>query len=141
MLRALSDAKADYLVIGALAVAAHGYVRATKDMDLWIRSTPENIPRVWSALVDFGAPLEQLTPEDLLVPGTIFQIGIDPIRIDILTRVAGLDFEGAWSRRTSFDDEGAAIPCLSREDLLASKLAAGRPNDLRDIEELGRLPQ
>lgn len=141
MLSALSDAGADYLVIGAHALAAHGYTRGTKDLDVWVRPTPENAARVWQALIEFGAPLERLTVDDLYTPGMICQIGVDPARIDILTSPAGLDFDSAWHRRVMFEVKDAKFPFLSRNDLIASKRAAGRPNDLRDIEELERLPQ
>jgi hypothetical protein len=141
MLRALSDAGAEYLVIGAHAVAAHGYTRATKDLDVWVRPTPDNAQRVWRALLNFGAPLEQLRIEDLHTMGTIFQIGIDPGRIDLLTAPSGVDFDSAWPRRVSYSVDGTPFPFIGRADLVASKLATGRPNDLRDIEELDRLPQ
>lgn len=140
MLRALSDARAEYLVIGAAAVAAHGFVRATKDIDIWIRSTRENVDRVWKALVEFGAPLEQIAPDDLATPGTIFQIGVDPIRIDILTAVEPLQFEDAWARRATFVEDDINVHFLSKLDLIATKRVAGRPYDARDIEELEKLP-
>jgi predicted nucleotidyltransferase len=140
MLRALSDAGVEFLVVGAHAVAAHGFVRATKDIDIWINPTPENVSRVWRALTEFGAPMEQISRDDLVTPGNIYQIGVEPIRIDILTTVAGVDFASAWQNRISFDEQGVTVPCLNKADLLRSKRAAGRPGDLRDIEELERLP-
>lgn len=139
MLRALSDAGAEFLIIGAHAVAAHGFVRATKDLDIWVRPTPENAARVWTALAAFGAPLEQFEQMDLTLPDNIFQIGIDPVRIDILTAVPGADFSTAWQRRIAFQEQGVIVPCLAKEDLIATKRAAGRPHDLRDVEELERL--
>jgi len=141
MLSALSDAGADYLIIGAHALAAHGYTRGTKDLDIWIRPTPQNAERVWCALIEFGAPLEQLSISDLFTPGMICQIGVDPARIGLLTSPAGLEFDSAWQRHVTFAVNGMPFPFISRDDLLASKRAAGRPNDLRDIEELERLPQ
>ncbi|MCU1228478.1 MAG: hypothetical protein JWO97_1362 [Acidobacteria bacterium] len=141
MLTALSDASAEYLIIGATALAAHGFVRGTKDMDIWIRPTPENAARVWSALIEFGAPLQDLTVKDLSAPGTIYQIGVDPGRIDLLTEPAGVTFDAAWAQRVMFTISGRSFPFIGRADLIASKRAAGRPNDLRDIEELERLPQ
>jgi predicted nucleotidyltransferase len=140
MLRALSDANVEYLVIGSAAVAAHGFVRSTKDIDIWIRPSRENVKRVWRALADFGAPLEQLTPADLEIPGTVFQIGIDPIRIDLLTAVEPLEFDGAWTRRATFSEHGIDIHYLGKADLIASKRAAGRSYDERDIEELEKFP-
>jgi len=139
MLRALSDAGAEFLIIGAHAVAAHGHYRATKDIDIWIGTTPENVTRVWRALADFGVPLDAFSIEDLRTPGTIFQIGVEPVRIDILTTVAPLEFAAAWARRTIIEVDGQPYPFLGREDLIASKRTAGRPHDLRDIEALEQL--
>jgi hypothetical protein len=141
MLAALSDAGADYLVIGAHALAAHGYTRGTRDLDIWVRPTPQNAARVWRALLEFGAPLEHFTIEDLSSPGTICQIGVEPTRIDLLTEPAGVNFEAAWQRRLTVSVNGREFMFIGRDDLIASKRAAGRPNDFRDIEELERLPQ
>jgi len=141
MLSALSDAGADYLVIGAHALAAHGYTRGTRDLDIWVRPTPQNAERVWRALVEFGAPLERFTIADLSSPGTICQIGVEPTRIDLLTEPAGVDFETSWQRRLTVSVNNREFMFIGRDDLIASKKAAGRPNDFRDIEELERLPQ
>jgi hypothetical protein len=141
MLSELSDAGAEYLVIGATALAAHGYARGTKDIDIWIRPTPENAARVCRALLAFGAPLENLDVAELSTPGMIFQIGVDPGRIDLLTQPAGVTFDAAWNSRVTFEVNGRPFPFISRADLIATKRAAGRPNDLRDVEELERLPQ
>lgn len=80
----------EYLVVGAHALAAHGLVRATKDLDVWVRPHPDNARRVMVALSDFGAPLQDLTADDLSRPGLIFQIGVEPIRIDVITAIAGV---------------------------------------------------
>ena len=136
MLDALSVAGAEYLIVGAHALAAHGHPRATGDLDIWIRPTAENGAKVWQALVAFGAPLDQLRPEDLSSPETVFQIGIVPSRVDILTSLTALDFESAWSRRTMWKVEGRDLPFLSREDLIRNKTALGRPRDLADIDDL-----
>ena len=141
MLSALSDAGADYLNIGAHALAAHGYTRGTRDLDIWVRPTPQNAERVWRALIDFGAPLERFTVEDLSTPGMICQIGVDPTRIDLLTSPAGVEFEESWQRRRIVSVKDREFNFIGRDDLIASKRAAGRPNDFRDIEELERLPQ
>ena len=141
MLSALSDAEADYLVIGAHALAAHGYARGTRDLDIWVRPTPQNAARVWRALLEFGAPLDRLTVEDLSSPGTICQIGVEPSRIDLLTEPAGVDFEASWQRRLTVTVNNREFAFIGRDDLIASKRAAGRPNDFRDIEELEKLPQ
>ena len=133
MLSALSEAGAEYLVVGAYALAAHGYPRATGDMDVWVKHSRENAQKVWSALVVFGAPLEGLTREDLNTPGTVFQIGVAPRRIDILTSITGVDFDDAWPRHRDVEFEGATIPVLGREDLLKNKKALKRPKDLADV--------
>jgi hypothetical protein len=138
MLDALSVAGADFLIVGAHALAAHGRPRATGDLDLWVRPTAENAQRVWSALTAFGAPLGDLTVIDLSTKDVVFQIGIEPARIDILTSLTALAFEEAWSRRDRFEIEGRMLPFLSRDDLIRNKAALGRPRDLADIDDLKR---
>lgn len=138
MLSALSDAGAEYLLVGAHAMAAHGLPRATGDMDLWVRPSPENAERVWRALAEFGAPLDQLSQEDLTEPEVVFQLGVVPSRIDILTSVTGVDFEDAWPRREVIDLDGVQVGVIAREDLIRNKKAVGRLRDLADIEELER---
>lgn len=133
MLSALSDAGAEFLIVGAHALAAHGHPRATGDLDIWIRPTPENAHRVWRALGAFGAPLADLTQDELARPGLVFQIGVVPRRIDILTEISGVAFENAWGRRLETLVEGRRLPILGRQDLLANKRAAGRTKDLADI--------
>lgn len=132
MLCALNDAGADYLVIGAYAMSAHGYSRSTGDIDVWVRPTPENAPRVLSAIRKFGAPLFDLTVEDLYDPDVVFQIGLAPRRIDILTSIAGVDFDRAWADRKQVEAEGTKFCVLSKQHLIENKRAAGRPKDLHD---------
>jgi hypothetical protein len=136
MLSALSAAGAEYLVVGAHALAAHGRPRATGDLDIWVRPTSGNADRVWLALVRFGAPLSALKKEDLTTPGIVFQIGVEPVRIDILTAIDGVDFEGAWTRRVVVDIDGQSVPLLGKDDLIRNKRAAGRPQDLADVAAL-----
>ena len=138
MLNELSAAGAEFMVIGAHALAAHGYVRATKDLDIWVRPTAENAQRVWKALVSFGAPLRDMSVDDFATRGTIYQMGIDPDRIDIITEPAGAEFEEAWERRLTAVVDGVPYPVIGREDLIATKRAAGRPEDLVDILRLER---
>lgn len=137
MLAALSAAGAEYLVVGAHALSAHGVPRATGDLDIWIRPTPGNAERVWRALETFGAPLLDLTLDDLTRPETVYQIGIVPRRIDLLTSITGVEFEEAWDHRIQVDIEGATIPVLGRTELIRNKRAVGRTRDLADLEELG----
>lgn len=128
---ALNASDVEYLVVGAHALAAHGHVRATKDIDVWVRASPQNAPRVIAALSSFGAPLTSVSESDFAEPGLVFQIGVPPVRIDILTEVDGLEFEDAWLHRveTSFGEH----PCyvLSKGDLIKNKRASGRTQDLR----------
>ena len=137
MLSALSEAGAEFLIVGAHALAAHGIVRATGDIDIWVRPTQENAERVMRALVKFGAPLLDLTIEDLTKADTVFQIGVDPSRVDILSGISGVAFDDAWKRRLVLNIEGARVPVLSRVDFVTNKRASGRPKDLLDLELLG----
>ena len=126
----------EYLIVGAHALAAHGHVRATQDLDIWVRPEPENANRVMAALRAFGAPLHDLTVEDLSKPGLIFQIGVEPIRIDVLTVIDGVQFDEAWSERINSTFAGEPVAVLSREHLIKNKLAAARTQDLADVERL-----
>lgn len=133
MLSALSEAGAEYLVVGAYALAAHGRPRATGDLDLWIRPTPENAERVWRALAAFGAPLQDVTREDLSQPDLVLQIGVAPRRIDLLTSVTGVEFEEAWERRIAAQIPSMSVPVIGREDLIRNKRALDRPRDRADL--------
>lgn len=133
MLSALCEAGVEFLVVGAHALAAHGTPRATGDLDIWIRATPDNAARVLAALARFGAPLLDLTAGDLSKAGTVFQIGLPPSRIDILSSISGVRFEDAWPRRVEVMIEALAIPVLGREDFIKNKKATGRPKDLSDL--------
>ena len=126
----------EYIVVEAHALAAHGRVRATKDLDVWIRPSPDNAKRAIAALSAFGAPLHELTESDLAVPGTIFQIGVAPIRIDIITMIDGVDFASAWSARLSVPFADQVVSVLSRDDLIRNKKAAGRDQDVLDVKWL-----
>ncbi len=140
LLAEFNAAGVEYLVVGAHALAAHGYVRATKDLDLWIRPEPGNARRVLVALRSFGAPLHDLTEADLVSPDTVFQIGVAPVRIDILTSIAGVPFESAWADRVAAPFGDQAVSILSRRDLIRNKRAAGRDQDLLDVKWLESHP-
>ncbi len=136
MLSALSAAGVEFLIVGAHALAAHGLPRATGDLDIWIKRSAENAERVLAALRVFGAPLHDLTRDDLLRPDTVFQIGVVPCRIDILTTISGIEFDDAWPGRLPLALEDLSVACIGRDDLLANKRAAGRPQDLADVARL-----
>jgi hypothetical protein len=137
ILCALLEAGAEFMVVGAHALAAHGIPRATGDLDIWVNANAENARRVYAALARFGAPLSDLTVEDLQRPGTVFQIGLPPSRVDILTAISGVDFSDAWPRRLVVHLEGVAVPVIARQDFVRNKRASGRAKDLLDLELLG----
>lgn len=136
MLSAFEDEKVEYLVVGAYALAAHGAPRATGDLDLWIRPTPENVDRTFSALEAFGAPTHELTVSDLADPDLVFQVGVEPRRIDILSSITGVSFAEAWREREQVEINGLSLPVLGRAQLIENKRALGRNQDLADIERL-----
>ncbi len=139
ILRALSDEKVRFLLVGAYAMAAHGYPRATMDIDIWVMPSPQNAEAVLRALRRFGAPLHKLSEEDLLQDGTVFQIGVAPRRIDIITAASGLLFEEAYARSSSVNIEGIEVHIPSLSDLIRNKRATGRTKDLADAEALESL--
>jgi hypothetical protein len=128
-----------YLIVGGYAVSFHSQPRATKDMDLFIRADPANAKAAYSALVAFGAPIVDISVDDLTDPRQFVRIGREPVAVDILPGIDGVDFDAAWERRV----EGVIDPqsgltgfFISRDDLIRSKLAAGRLRDLADVEEI-----
>lgn len=143
LIRALAEAEARFLVVGAHALAVHGVPRGTQDLDLWIDRSAENAERVWRALAVFGAPLPDLglSVADLSRPGIVIQLGLPPNRIDLLTSVTGLDsFAESWAGRVNHDVGGVSVPFIGREALVTNKRATGRRKDLADLEALGELP-
>src|SRR5262245_33445251 len=124
----------EFIVVGAYALAAHGLVRATKDLDVWVRPDSDNARRTIAALKAVGAPLHDLTVEDLSQPGLIFQIGVEPIRIDIITRIDGVDFDEAWRERVEATFGDQRVYVLARRHLIQNKRAAGRDQDLLDVK-------
>ena len=136
LLRAFCDAEVRFLVVGAYALALHGRPRATGDLDLWVEPTPENAERVMHALQVFGAPLTQVSASDFSRPGTVFQIGLAPHRIDLLTELTGLIFAEAWEARVAHPLGGCDVNFLGRASLINNKRATGRPQDLVDLQIL-----
>ncbi len=141
LLECLRVAHADFLVVGAFALSQHGLPRATGDLDVFVRANAENAPRVLAALRAFGAPLESagLTLDDLNHPGTTYQMGLPPRRIDLLTQLSGLDFDEAWTGRVERPIAGGLVAFLGREALLKNKRASARPKDLADVAALEAL--
>lgn len=133
MLSCLKDEGVDFIIVGAYALAAHGLVRATGDIDLWLRNSPDNAHKILRALSRFGAPTSDLSVEDFTTPDTILQIGVEPRRIDLLTGIDGVDFDEATRGRVKVDVDGVEVFVLSKTDLLKNKLAAERDKDRGDI--------
>jgi hypothetical protein len=137
LLRAFVDADVRFLVVGAHALAIHGRPRATGDLDVWVEATADNAGKVMQALRDFGAPLENVTRADFSRPGVAYQIGLPPLRIDILTELTGLEFSRAWPSRVCQGIGELEVPFVGRDDFIRNKAATGRLRDLADIEDLG----
>lgn len=125
-----------YLVIGGYAVIQYTEPRFTKDLDLWISTHPDNAEAVFNALKEFGAPLEGLSPKDFSEEGYFYQMGVPPVRVDILMGIPGVQFDDAWERRVEVQFDDVSVTMISREDLILAKRAAGRPQDLLDADSL-----
>jgi hypothetical protein len=136
ILQSLADEHVKFLLVGAYALAAHGYPRATMDIDIWVMPSLDNADAVLRALRRFGAPASELTVADLQKDDTIFQIGVAPRRIDIITGASGLRFEEAYAHSVEIDIEGLKIRIPSVDDLIRNKKATGRTKDLADVEVL-----
>jgi predicted nucleotidyltransferase len=136
MLQCLSDHRVRFLLVGAYALAVHGYPRATKDIDFFVWATPENAVSLMNALTQFGAPLDGVSAADFSSKGIVFQIGNSPRRVDILTSISGVEFEQAYANRRIVILEGLEVPVISLADLIINKRASARPQDLVDVEKL-----
>lgn len=138
LLRTFQADAVDFVIVGAHALAVHGVVRATGDLDVFVRPTPENAEHVYRALVRFGAPLKDHGPtaDDLARPGTVYQMGLPPRRVDVLNEISGPSFDEVWARRIETELGGLRVGIISRRDFLANKAASGRPKDLQDIQLL-----
>jgi len=138
VLHALSEEKVKFLIVGAYAMAAHGYVRATMDLDIWVGLSRENAEAILCALSRLGADIEDLNDGDLMVPDTVFRIGMPPRQIDIITSLSGVGFPKAYNSSIKVEVDGVEIRVLSIPDLIRNKRATGRRRDVIDAEELER---
>lgn len=136
LLRRFNDKKAEYLIVGGYAVMKYTEPRFTKDLDVWIRNSPENAARVYEALAEFGAPLQKdgLVPKDFTSEDMTYQIGVAPVRIDILTHISGVQFTPAWQNRVASTFFEVPVYFISLDDLIINKKAAGRTSDLEQLE-------
>ena len=137
LLRAFIDRNVRFLIVGAYALGVHGRPRATGDLDVWVDPTAENAANVMAALEQFGAPPSQVRAEDFSRPGIVFQMGLPPLRIDVLTELSGLTFAEAWPTRTQAAFGPVIADVIGREAFIKNKRATGRARDLGDIEALG----
>ena len=138
LLRLFDAERVRYLVIGGYAVIQYAEPRFTADLDLWVSTDPPNAGAVYRALREFGAPLAGLTAGDFADAGYFYQMGVPPVRVDVLMGIPGVEFEAAWERRMEVDFDGLPVQFISREDLIAAKRASGRPQDLTDVRSLLR---
>ena len=136
LFRTLNKHKVKYLVTGAYAVAFYAEPRYTKDLDIWVSNDITNAKRLYEALTDFGAPLKNVTAKDFTNKKMIYQIGVAPVRIDILMSVSGIKFENAWKSRKVTNYGGISISILGIKELIYSKKRAGREHDISDMRKL-----
>jgi len=137
LLSAFNAGQVRYLIVGGYAVSYHAQPRATKDLDILIGADAENSKAVYAALAKFGAPIEGMSARDFAEPDNFFRMGTPPVMVDIMPKISGVEFEEAWSRRVDVQlDDGLSVPFISRQDLLIAKLAAGRAQDLIDVDAL-----
>ena len=136
MLQILLNNKVRFLVVGAYAMGVYGYPRATGDIDIWVEASSENSEKIHQSLSEFGAPLSEVTKTTFCEEGIVFQIGVAPRRIDIITKIDGVDFNKAYSDKQKMEIEGIKIPFLSKEDLIKNKESTGREKDQLDAKYL-----
>jgi predicted nucleotidyltransferase len=137
LLQLLNKFEVEYLIVGGYAVMKYGEPRYTKDLDVWVHNSPQNSLRVVGALKKFGAPLERdgITAETFAEKQVVYQIGIAPVRIDILTEITGVEFPDAWRKRVASTFFGVPVQFISRDDLMVNKHALGRSSDLEDLKQ------
>ena len=138
MLQVLLDNGVKFLMVGAYAMGVHGYPRATGDIDIWVETSAENSERVYRSMASFGAPLHEIDEATFATPGIVFQIGVAPRRIDIITAISGVEFDDAYQQRQIVEIEDLSIPILSLGDLIKNKRATGRDKDRLDADQLDK---
>lgn len=138
LLQLFNASHVEYLIVGGYAVIEYTEPRYTKDLDIWVRAEPTNAERVFASLAHFGAPLADMSAADFAEEGFVFQIGAAPVRVDILMSVSGISFSDAWNNRVAIDFDGLPVWIIALQDLITTKRAAGRPQDLQDVSSLER---
>jgi len=144
-LKSLNARGVEYLVVGGYAVGYHGFVRATGDLDVFVRLAAQNAENLIAAFKDFGFDVPELTPSVFMEPGRIVRIGVPPLRLEVMNEISGVSFDDCFAKRAEETIDGLRVCFIDRENLLRNKRAAGRPKDLADIAALtrahGRQPQ
>ena len=141
MAKALLDAGVEFMLVGGYAVSVHGYPRTTFDIDFWVRPSPGNARKVMRALQAFGAPLREISEADFDHPDMVVQIGVSPRRIDLLTRIDGVEWEEAAPHAVTKDIDGLPVPVVGLGDLIRNKRASGRPKDAADAAALEKIAE
>jgi hypothetical protein len=136
ILQILLNNKAKFLIVGAYAMGAYGYPRATGDFDIWVEASSENSKKIHKSLSEFGASLSDITEKTFTEKGIIFQIGVAPRRIDIITHIDGVTFEEAYKTKEFIEIENFRVPFLSKENLIKNKESTGREKDRLDADYL-----
>jgi len=139
MIKIFIEEQVQFLLVGGISINLYGYIRATKDLDLWVLASKENAPKIIKSLAKFGAPMQDISLQDFEKEGTIFQIGVEPIRIDVITKIAGIKFEEAIRNYNAMEIDGINIPTISLPDLIKNKKSTGRLRDLADAEVLEKI--
>ena len=137
LLQLLNEFEVEYLIVGGFAVMKYGEPRYTKDLDVWVNNSSQNSDRVVAALKKFGAPLDHdgISAETFTEKQVVYQIGIAPVRIDILTGITGVEFSNAWKKRVASTFFGVPVHFISLDDLTTNKEALGRSSDLKDLKQ------
>ncbi len=136
MLQILLSNEVKFLIVGAYAMGIYGYPRATGDFDIWVEASIGNSKRLYKSLTEFGTLLSDINEKTFSEKGIVFQIGVAPRRIDIITHIDGIDFKSAYQSKQEIEIENLQIPFLSKEDLIKNKQATGRKKDILDIDYL-----
>lgn len=141
MLQILLGNDVRFLVVGAYALGAYGYPRATGDFDIWVDTSPDNSKKIYASLAQFGAPLSDISETTFTEEGIMFQIGIAPRRIDLITHIDGVDFKEAYETKKVIEVDHLRIPFISRDNLIKNKRSTGREKDKLDAEYLSGNPE
>ena len=136
LLRILNRHRVQYLIVGAYAVIYYSEPRYTKDLDIWLKPEAENAKRAYEALREFGAPLKGIGPGDFANKDIVYQIGIAPVRVDVMMGIPGMEFDKVWRHRSITSFDGIKANIIGINELIKSKKTAGRQMDIADIESL-----